>query len=150
MFEGITIGQVAVFVAIGLAILVGLALRNRLRRAARILSGGQMFSGGMANANLQADVWVSVLIADGVASGAADAAEDPCKDRQVASIELLEVGLTAEGEWDAGPWTERWTVDRCGTLVQYPIEFTPAESGGVDFRIRADLPSASPDEATGR
>ena len=112
--------------------------------------GAQLFPGGLADYTLQADVWVSLLIADGVASGADDAAEDPCKDRHVASIELLEVGLTAEGEWDAGPWTERWTVDRCGTLVDYPIEFTPAEGGGVDFRIRADLPSASLDEATGR
>ena len=112
--------------------------------------GGQLFPGGLADYTLQADAWVSVLIADGVASGVEDAAEDPCKDRRVASIELLEVGLTAEGEWDAGPWTERWTVDRCGTLVEYPIEFTPAEGGGVDFRIRADLPSPSPDETTGR
>ncbi len=144
MLEGITVGQVAVFVAIGLAVLVGLALRSRL--AARNLSGAQMFPGGIADATLQADVWLTLLIADKVAAGV-DSAADPCKERQVTGIEMLDLGLTAEGEWDAGPWTERWMVDRCGTRVAYTIDFTPGDQGRTDFSIRDDIPFTPSDDA---
>jgi hypothetical protein len=34
------------------------------------------------------------------------------------------------------PWVEKWTVDRCGELVYYSIEFTPTpKKGGADIEV---------------
>jgi hypothetical protein len=109
----------------------------------RTTSTGQMFAGGMADAALQADVWLALLIADKLAVEASEAAMVACEEREIQSVEIVE-GLTAEGEWDGGEWAERWAIDRCGTPVSYTIDFSPGRDGGTDYSIRETIALPSP------
>jgi hypothetical protein len=33
------------------------------------------------------------------------------------------------------PWIERWTVDRCGSLIDYQVKFIPSATGGTDVSV---------------
>ena len=33
------------------------------------------------------------------------------------------------------PWIERWTVDRCGSLVYYKVKFTPSPTAGTGVTV---------------
>lgn len=146
MFEGITAESVFVFVAIGLTVAVAVGLRNRAAARSPANAGAQLFPGGLADAALQSDVWEMLLVADQLV-GEGDVPEEPCRDRRVASVEILgELGVDAQGEWDGGPWTEQWTVDRCGALVPYTIEFSRAADGGTAFSLRKQIAVSRPED----
>ncbi len=64
-------------------------------------------------------------------------ADSPCPDRRIANTEVIEDphDLRWEGEILVyAAWAERWTVDRCGTLVSYRVEYVfDASTGGTTF-----------------
>jgi hypothetical protein len=71
----------------------------------------------LADAKLQNDVYFYILV---FSSG--------CSQVDVTNTTL--VAPLAGGEW-----TERWSVDSCGTKHVYLISFTELASGGTDFAI---------------
>jgi hypothetical protein len=67
------------------------------------------------------------------------AGEESCQDRKIANIEVIETphDLRWEGETVVyGIWAERWSVDRCGTVVRYMVRYVfDAAKGGTDFTV---------------
>ena len=65
---------------------------------------------------------------------------DPrCRDRRVSTTEVVvPVEQTAQGV--SGRWTERWTVDRCGSMVPYIVKFDRAPDGDLDVSMQRDVP----------
>ena len=66
-------------------------------------------------------------------------ADSPCPDRRIANTEVIEDphDLRWEGETLVyAAWAERWTVDRCGTLESYLVEYVfDASTGGTTFGL---------------
>lgn len=55
-----------------------------------------------------------------------------CEDRRIVDTAILKLPRKP----GRSPWTEKWTVDRCGELVFYKIRFTPTpDIGGTDFKV---------------
>lgn len=55
-----------------------------------------------------------------------------CKQVKVVNTEIVDYPKNPGKD----PWTEKWTVDRCGEMVYYEVVFTPTpEIGGTDFRV---------------
>ncbi|MCH8348102.1 MAG: hypothetical protein IH901_06385 [Proteobacteria bacterium] len=52
-----------------------------------------------------------------------------CEQRKIVNTEIIDYPKNPGKD----PWTERWTVDRCGKLVFYKVEFTPSPGGGTDI-----------------
>lgn len=89
-----------------------------------------------ADARLQTDVTVMLGVADRAAADLQSGTDDPCRDRTIRRVEVLEAPtFPLSGGW-VGPWTEAWTMDRCGTSFCYVVEFTAADDGGTDYRLR--------------
>src|SRR5262245_6330169 len=42
----------------------------------------------------------------------------------------------APGAAPAGPWSERWYIDRCGRLVAWDVSYTPTDQGSVEIGVR--------------
>ena len=62
-----------------------------------------------------------------------------CRDRRVSTTEVVvPVEQTAQGV--SGRWTERWTVDRCGSMVPYIVKFDRAPDGDLDVSMQRDVP----------
>jgi hypothetical protein len=112
--------------------------------AGRPTSEAQLFPGGLGDAALQKDVWRLIVLADEFATSAV--AAEPCHERQVEAIELLDgPSIDADGAWVGGPWSEQWTVDRCGTQVSYTIDFSPDPERGTKISVRDEIALASPE-----
>lgn len=65
--------------------------------------------------------------------------DDKCHHRKVVNTEVIEPPKDVRIEGDRplqGNWAERWTLDRCGTLASYRIEFTLDGKGGTYFSTR--------------
>jgi hypothetical protein len=63
-----------------------------------------------------------------------DGAEDPsCDKRAVVKTEILKRPARSDDHAK-----ERWTLDRCGTMVPYLITFTPSPQGSTDFYIERE------------
>jgi hypothetical protein len=55
------------------------------------------------------------------------------------------VGAVEQGSQGvSGRWTERWTVDRCGSLVPYLVRFARAADGGLDVTMQLETPPGEP------
>jgi len=63
---------------------------------------------------------------------------DPtCISRKVSSTEV--VGPVVQGSQGvSGRWTERWTVDRCGSPVPYLLKFARAADGDLDVTMELE------------
>jgi len=63
---------------------------------------------------------------------------DPtCISRKVSTTEV--VGPVVQGGQGAsGRWTERWTVDRCGSPVPYLVKFARAPDGDLDVTMELE------------
>jgi hypothetical protein len=63
---------------------------------------------------------------------------DPsCHDRRISTTEVLgAVDQSTQGV--SSRWTERWTVDRCGTLVPYLVKFARDASGDLDVTMQLE------------
>jgi len=58
-------------------------------------------------------------------------ADNTCKQSKIVNTEIIDYPKNPGKD----PWTERWTVDRCGSLVYYKVKFTPSSGGGTDFSV---------------
>ncbi len=69
-----------------------------------------------------------------------EAGGDPsCGSRKVTSREVsrpFEPGLQGL----AGRWSERWTVDRCGSAIPYVLDFTRDVGGHLDVSMQREEP----------
>jgi hypothetical protein len=63
---------------------------------------------------------------------------DPvCLSRKVSTTEVL--GPVEKGpQGVSGRWTERWKVDRCGSLVPYLVKFARAVDGDLDVTMELE------------
>ena len=66
---------------------------------------------------------------------------DPrCRGRRVSTTEVVgPVELGRQGV--SGRWTERWTVERCGSLVPYLVKFGRAADGDLDVSMQREKPA---------
>ena len=72
----------------------------------------------------------------------AQAGGDPsCWSRKVATMEQARP-FEAGTQGSSGSWSERWTVDRCGRMVPYLVNFTRAADGHLGVTILRDEGSA--------
>ncbi len=78
----------------------------------------------MADQVLQRDAAQFVMLLE-------SAEQSRCAQRKIVNTEVKE--LPADAGKD--PWVERWTVDRCGSLVYYKVRFTPSSGGGTDVAV---------------
>lgn len=69
---------------------------------------------------------------------------DPrCKTRRVSTTAV--VGAVEQGsQGESSRWTERWTVDRCGSLVPYLVKFARAAEGDLDITMQLETPPGEP------
>jgi hypothetical protein len=67
------------------------------------------------------------------------AGETSCLDRRITNTEVIEAphDLRWEGETLVyGSWAERWSADRCGTMVRYIVRYVfDAARGGTDISV---------------
>lgn len=68
---------------------------------------------------MRQDVTQMVLIMDGPR-------DKNCAERKVVKTEVFEARL------------ERWTLDRCGKLVNYRVRFSTNSKGGTDFDVQLE------------
>ena len=82
--------------------------------------------GSIADARLQQNALSAVWIMD-------TASDNTCSQRKVVDTAVSITGQHA----GVDPWTEKWTVDRCGKQIDYLVEFSPSPQGGTDFSVKA-------------
>lgn len=58
-----------------------------------------------------------------------------CNDRRVIKKEVL--GQTP-GQRASGSWTERWTLNRCGTTLRYMVDYTSGKKGKAYFTVKKE------------
>lgn len=95
------------------------------RRAAKLPGGS------IADVRLQQDILSTVWMLEG-------AWDNTCKERKVVDT-MVTISAQRPG---IDPWTERWTVERCGKVIDYIVELTPGSKAGTDFKVRAGTDSA--------
>ncbi len=76
-------------------------------------------TGNAAESKLRVDVTAMVLIMDGPR-------DKNCAERKVVKTEVIEARV------------ERWTLDRCGKLVNYRVRFSTNSKGGTDFDVQLE------------
>ncbi len=62
-----------------------------------------------------------------------------CNNRKVIKTEVIEQSRDFKAENGRpveGSWTERWTLDRCGTPVRYRVLYTFGEKGTTYFTVK--------------
>ncbi|WP_455209120.1 hypothetical protein [Kaarinaea lacus] len=59
------------------------------------------------------------------------AEESRCVQRKIVNTEVEE----HPNDSDKDAWIERWTVDRCGSLVYYKVKFTPSPTAGTGVSV---------------
>lgn len=57
--------------------------------------------------------------------------QSQCVERNIVNTEVIEQPATP----DKNPWVERWTVDRCGSLVYYKVVFNPESAGETKVSV---------------
>lgn len=66
---------------------------------------------------------------------AKDAGGDPgCRDRKIVGAEITRP-FQAGSQLPAGQWSERWTVDRCGAIVPYQVNYMRAVDGHLAITV---------------
>jgi len=80
---------------------------------------------------LQSDILDLVLRMDG-------ATAPECRQRTIVKTEVIRpatLSSSPEEAKPAGPWQERWYVDRCGEVVAWDVRYTPSASGGTGIDV---------------
>ena len=74
---------------------------------------------------------------------------DPtCHDRRVSTTEVL--GAVEQAPQGVSTrWTERWTVDRCGSLVPYLVRFARDAGGDLNVTMQLEKPPGAPANVPG-
>jgi hypothetical protein len=75
--------------------------------------------GNAAESKLRDDVTATVMIMDGPR-------DKNCAERKIVKTEVIEARV------------ERWTLDRCGKLVNYRVRFSTNSKGGTDFDVQPE------------
>ncbi len=87
----------------------------------------------IADLTLQADT-LNIIVFHEMIAG-----ETSCQDRRIANTEVIEAphDLRWEGETLMyGVWAERWSVERCGTMVRYIVGYVvDGARGGTDISV---------------
>jgi len=96
---------------------------------------------------LQRDTMTQLLFMD-------RAMASDCKDRKIVNTAVVEPPKDAQikgGRMMTGGWKERWSMDRCGTVVIYDVQYTADGKGGtfIAFKVGKDEPEPAYPEATG-
>ena len=107
-------------------------MRRTFLAAGALVAGGLLFAGcqtvpgrTVASPTLQRDVTQMIMAID----GGQDAG---CRQRKIVNTEVVSVNPGARSG------VERWTLDRCGTLVNYRVMFTASPRGGTDFGVQLE------------
>lgn len=74
-----------------------------------------------ASPMLKADVSSMIMMIE-------QASDKGCKQHAIVDTKLI-------SRKEDGTGAERWTVDRCGKLVNYLVTFSPSPRGGTDFGV---------------
>ena len=88
-----------------------------------------------SNATLQKDVLADLFTAEKALAGG-------CKTSRVVDTRITKHKTLAQERGTGlvvAQWTERWTIDRCGTKIFYTIRFDMRGSAGTIFNIQAPL-----------
>lgn len=74
--------------------------------------------------------------------------EPTCKDRKISATEVVgPVEQSSQGV--SSRWTERWTVNRCGSLVPYLVKFARSPEGNLDVTMQLETPKGEPGTVAG-
>jgi hypothetical protein len=57
-----------------------------------------------------------------------------CVDRRIIKKEVV----VAPGQGAPGSWTERWTLERCGTTSRYKVDYTSGKKGKAYFTVKKE------------
>lgn len=90
-----------------------------------IATGCATTGGTAASPILKRDTTQTVMLLDSIS-------DKECSSRKLVKTEIIEMYSSGK------PGVERWTVDRCGKLINYRITFTPSPRGGTDFTVRLE------------
>lgn len=94
--------------------------------AGLLLAGCQTVPGKtVASPTLQRDVTQMIMVMD-------RASDAGCQQRQIVNTEVVSVNPGGTSG------TERWTLNRCGTLVNYSVMYTASPRGGTDFGVQLE------------
>jgi len=108
------------------------------------LSGAPQIPGEKLESKpLQSDILDLVLRMDG-------ATAPECRQRTIVKTEVIRpatLSSSLEGAKPAGPWQERWYVDRCGEVVAWDVRYTPSAGGGTDIDVGLAAEGGSGDTA---
>jgi hypothetical protein len=80
---------------------------------------------------LQRDTLSYLIVTDKIAARASQA---QCQDRTIVNTEVIEQPHEVQLEGKRllqGRWTERWTLNRCGTLIPYRVAYSADEKTGL-------------------
>ena len=87
---------------------------------------------------LQRDTLSYLLVTDKIAARTTQA---KCQDRTVVNTEVIEQPQDVRLEGKRllqGRWAERWTLNRCGTLILYRVAYTADEKAGISYDVTPD------------
>lgn len=74
---------------------------------------------------LKRDTTQMVILVDSIT-------DQECSSRKIVNTEIIQMYSSGKSG------IERWTVDRCGKLINYRITFTPSPRGGTDFTVKLE------------
>lgn len=105
--------------------------------AACATTGEPSFPGrSLASASLKRETLESIRMRQSFSGSA-------CSDNKVVDIQVIDqqVVPTYDGERPtAGKWTERWTVNQCGKVVQYKTEYSVNPAGAAVINLTPPAP----------
>jgi len=93
--------------------------------AALLSTGLFALSSSAADSQLRHDVTQMVMIMDGPR-------DKGCAERKIVKTEVV------QSRPDGTPTVERWTLDRCGKMINYRVRFTQNSKGGTDFDVQLE------------
>lgn len=85
----------------------------------------------LADCLLQSDTLGTIAFSEFIA-------DKKCQDHHLINTEVIEQPRDVRvenGVLQQGAWLERWTVNRCGTLVPYKVKYAADQQGGTFFQV---------------
>ncbi len=83
----------------------------------------------LAGPALQKETLNMILFTDDALSNGAR-----CAVRRIIKKEVV----LAPGQGAPGSWTERWTLERCGTTLRYRVDYTSGKKGKAYFTVKME------------
>jgi hypothetical protein len=99
-----------------------------------VSAGARLPGQTLVDGIVQKDVTSDLMVAEKALAG-------QCKKSRIADTKISRppkaLGVEKGTGLAVAQWTERWTIDRCGTKVIYTIHFDMRGSAGTMFKIEA-------------